>query len=223
MIYITGDTHGEYNDTVRRFAENGVAKGDTVIVCGDFGFVGRIGGKHQYYLKQLAKEEYTILFVDGNHENFDMLETYPVVELFGGKAHKIADNIYHLMRGQIFDIEGKRYFVFGGAYSIDKKMRIEGKSWWPQELPVKEDYDEAAANLKKAGYKVDHVLTHTIPDSMIYRIGKLPDPHDAELTGYFEWLSRELDFRSWFAGHWHINRSFDDKFHILYDKMIALE
>ena len=76
MIFITGDTHGEYNDTVRRFAENGVGKGDTVIVCGDFGFVGRIGGKHQYYLKELAKEEFTILFVDGNHENFDVLETF---------------------------------------------------------------------------------------------------------------------------------------------------
>ena len=222
MIFVTGDTHGEYNDTMRRFAENGVGKGDTVIVCGDFGFVGRIGGKHQYYLKQLAKEEFTILFVDGNHENFDVLETYPVVDYCGGKAHKVADNIYHLMRGQIFDIEGESYFTFGGAYSIDKYMRKEGRSWWKQELPTKEDYDEAAKNLEKAGYKVDIVLTHTIPDSMIYRIGKNTDVHDAELTGYFEWLYRNLEFKKWFAGHWHVNRCFDDKMYILYDEMYKL-
>ncbi|WP_295152610.1 metallophosphoesterase [uncultured Ruminococcus sp.] len=222
MIYITGDTHGHYNDTMQRFAMAGVTDGDTVIVCGDFGFVWSCGSEHEFNLKQLAKEKFTILFVDGNHENFELLEKYPVVDHCGGKAHKVADNIYHLMRGQVFEIEGKKYFTFGGAYSIDKYMRTPGYSWWEGEKPTSEEYDEAAANLEKAEYKVDYVLTHTIPESMIYRIGKTPDIHDAELTGYFEWLYRKLDFGKWFAGHWHINWSYDEKFHILFDKMITL-
>ena len=223
MIYITGDTHGYYNDMMRRFAQVGVSEGDTVIICGDFGFVWSCGSEHEFNLKQLAKEKNTILFVDGNHENFDLLETYPVVEYCGGKAHKIAENIYHLMRGQVFEIAGKKCFTFGGAYSIDKYMRTEGYSWWKQEIPTSEEYDEAAKNLEKAGYKVDYVITHTIPESMIYRIGKTPDSHDAELTGYLEWLYRKLDHKMWFAGHWHMNLSYEDRFHILYEKMYKLK
>ncbi|MBQ8967806.1 metallophosphoesterase [Ruminococcus sp.] len=223
MTYITGDTHGDFSDTIQRFYSAGVKEGDTVIICGDFGFVWSIGSEHELDLKELAKEKYTILFVDGNHENFELLETYPVVDYCGGKAHKIADNIYHLMRGQIFEINGKTFFTFGGAYSIDKYMRTPGYSWWEQERPSPADYDEAAKNLEKAGYKVDYVLTHTIPESMIYRLNKTPDIHDAELTGYFEWLYNKMEFEQWFAGHWHMNWSFEDRFHILYSKMFRLE
>lgn len=223
MTYVTGDTHGFYDDTLDRFAAAGVKEGDTVIICGDFGFVWSVGSESEINLKKLAKEKFTILFVDGNHENFDMLERYPVVDYCGGKAHKVADNIYHLMRGQVFEIDGDKYFTFGGAYSIDRYMRTEGYSWWPQEKPSPEEYKEAGDNLEKVGYKVDYVLTHTIPESMIYRINKTPDTHDAELTGYFEWLYGKLDFKQWFAGHWHINWSFEDKFHILFDKVVRLK
>lgn len=219
MIYVTGDTHGFLNKTLDRFAAAGVKEGDTVIICGDFGFVMSKESEYMIELDRLAKEKYTILFIDGNHENFDMLEEYPIVEYCGGKAHKIADNIYHLMRGQIFEIAGKRWFTFGGAYSIDKIMRTEGYSWWKQEIPVKDDYDEARRNLEMANYQVDYVATHTVPDSIIHRMGKVPEVHDKELTGYFEWLYRELDFKKWFAGHWHINREFEDKLEILFDKV----
>ena len=222
MIYVTGDTHGFLNETLNRFAAAGVKEGDTVIVCGDFGFVMAKSPEYMIRLKKIAQEKYIILFIDGNHENFDMLEEYPIVEYCGGKTHKIADNIYHLMRGQIFEIEGERWFTFGGAYSVDKAMRTEGYSWWKQELPTKEDYDEARKNLEKAGYKVDYVLTHTVPDSIIHRLGKIPDMHDKELTGYLEWLYRELDFKMWFAGHWHMNRRFD-KFCILHDSVLKVK
>ena len=223
MIYVTGDTHGDFADTMHRFYTTGVKEGDTVMICGDFGFVWRIGSENEAHLKELTKEKYTMLFIDGNHENFDLLETYPVVDYCGGKAHKIADNIYHLMRGQVFEISGKKFFTFGGAYSIDKYMRTAGYSWWEQERPPPADYDEASKNLEKAGYKVDYVLTHTIPESMIYRLNKTPDIHDAELTGYFEWLYNKLEFEKWFAGHWHVNYSFEDRFHILYSKMVKLD
>ena len=223
MTYITGDTHGYYNETMERFLSAGVTEGDTVMICGDFGFVWSCGSEHEFNLKQLAKEKFTILFVDGNHENFDLLETYPVVDYCGGKAHKIADNIYHLMRGHVFVIDGKSFFTFGGAYSIDKYMRTPGYSWWEQEIPTPDDYDTANENLERVNYKVDYVLTHTIPEQMIYRINKQKDMHDAELTGYLDWLYEKLDFKAWYAGHWHMDWSFEDKFHILYGKMVKLD
>lgn len=222
MIYITGDTHGSFRDFSERIHSKNVKKGDIVIVCGDFGFLWG-DQMHNYYLQMLRFEPYTILFVDGNHENFDMLNEYPVTEWNGGKVHKIHENIYHLMRGQVFDIENKKFFTFGGAYSIDKAMRRPNISWWKEELPTNEDYDTAKANLEKCGYKVDYVITHTIPQSAIHRLSKIPDPNDAELTGYFEWLYNNLEFTKWYAGHFHTNILINDNLQILYGLIQELQ
>lgn len=56
-------------------------------------------------------------FVDGNHENFDRLYEYPVEEWHGCKVHKIRSLVIHMMRGQVFEIEGQNIFTFGGPSS----------------------------------------------------------------------------------------------------------
>ena len=222
MIYITGDTHGDYDGFMYRLRQLPIEKEDTVIVCGDFGFVWNTP-VHRYSLAKLTAKPFTIVFVDGNHEDFDLLYTYPVVEWNSGKAHKIADNVYHLMRGQRFEIEGKSFFTMGGAYSVDKAMRVEGRSWWKQELPTNEEYKTAETTLNACNYKVDYVLSHTVPHSVIRYIGEIPDNHDSELTGYFEWLYDELDFNTWFAGHFHINQLVRDNVQILFDEVIRID
>lgn len=223
MIYVTGDAHGEYYDFMNRICGAGVKKDDTVIVCGDFGFVWN-DGYHRYFLQLLKSEPFKFLFVDGNHEDFDLLYTYPVEQWNGGNIHKIADNIYHLMRGQVFEIEGMKFFTMGGAYSIDKAMRREGISWWSAELPVDEEYKTAGENLEKCNYSVDYVITHTIPQSAIHRLGRVPAVNDNELTGYFEWLySEKLKFKKWFAGHWHKNILINDNLQILLDEVQKIE
>ena len=220
MIYITGDTHADYYDTLGRISKNNISGDDTLIVAGDFGFTWG-GAEHEAALEALERLGTTIAFIDGNHENFDKLYEYPVVDFCGGRAHKVRENIFHLMRGEVFEIGGHSFFCFGGAYSVDKAYRQPHISWWPQEQPSKEDYDHARETLERIGYKVDYVLTHTIPDSFIHRLGIVPDMHDAELTGYLEWLYRELDFKKWFAGHFHVNKDFGDM-HILYEDVVKL-
>jgi len=222
MIYITGDTHGDYNDFMNRIRQHKISKGDIVIVCGDFGFVWDIP-ENRWVLTKLTAEPFTIAFVDGNHEDFNLLYTYPVIDWNGGKVHKIADNIYHLMRGQRFIIEGKSFFTMGGAYSTDKARRTEGKSWWKQELPDNNEYKIAEETLKSCGYQADYVLTHTVPQSVIHYLGFVPDMHDAELTGYFEWLYGELKFKKWFAGHFHVNQLVKDNVQVLFDDMLLIE
>lgn len=222
MIYITGDTHGDYDDFSVRIEKCGIGEGDTVIVCGDFGFVWGTP-QHNRYLEKLTAYPFNIVFVDGNHENFDMLEEYEETEWNGGKVHKVAVNIYHLMRGQYFEIEGKTFYSFGGAYSIDKSMRSPGRSWWPQELPDNEEYNTGMKNLEKHGYKVDYVLTHTIPQTAVYYLGIVPDYHDSELTGHFDYLYMDkLEFKKWFAGHFHVNRLIRGNLQILYDDVISV-
>ena len=222
MIYITGDTHGDYNDFMNRIRQHKISKGDIVIVCGDFGFVWDIP-ENRWSLTKLTAEPFTIVFVDGNHEDFNLLYTYPVIDWNGGKVHKIADNIYHLMRGQRFIIEGKSFFTMGGAYSTDKARRTEGKSWWKQELPDNNEYKIAEETLKSCNYEIDYVLTHTVPQSVMHYLGFVPDMHDAELTGYFEWLYGELKFKKWFAGHFHVNQLVKDNVQVLFDDILPIE
>ncbi len=224
MIYITGDTHGELDPFLNRLAKYDLTPNDTVIVCGDFGFVWG-DPYHNAMLKELSKQNYTICFVDGNHENFEFLNLHTVEENWhGGRIHRVEQNVIHLMRGQIYDLEGKSFFTFGGAYSRDKYMRRRHISWWEDELPNNTDYKTASTNLNRVGYSVDYVLTHQIPSCIIYAINHTPDPHDIELTGFFDWLYRNgLTFKKWFAGHWHINETLDNgRMNILLNDVVII-
>ena len=122
MIYITGDTHADFSRfNTKNFPEQKkMTKDDIVIVLGDFGGIWYDCSKERYWLDWLNDKSFTLVFVDGNHENFDRLyNEFPIIDFHSGKAHKIRDNIYHLMRGHIFDFEGKKFFAMGGASSHD--------------------------------------------------------------------------------------------------------
>ena len=90
-------------------------KGDTLIVCGDFGFVWDGSPKEKKLLDYLGSRKYTVAFVDGTHENYDLLKKYRMTVWNGGRVHRISGNLFHLMRGQIYTIEGLRIFTFGGG------------------------------------------------------------------------------------------------------------
>ena len=127
MIYVTGDTHGQIDFyKLRVFAEEhpGLTKDDYVIIAGDFGGVWNSRTLDED-LAPYEELSFTVLFVDGNHENFDLLATFPKEVWKGGLVHRIRTNIIHLMRGQVYEIEGKTFFTLGGATSIDKYMRTE--------------------------------------------------------------------------------------------------
>lgn len=119
------------------------------------------------------------------------------------------------MRGQIYEFDGKKIFTFGGAYSRDRYMRKENYSYWREELPNDSEYKEASENLKNHNFEVDYIITHTAPREIIKRMGKNPDPHDDELTGYLEWIMYSVKFKKWFFGHWHDERTIGDKFRAL--------
>ena len=213
MIYVTGDTHGEWNRLMgKNFSF--LTKEDILIICGDFGYVWA-SEKHDDFeirieahrLDQLAQLPFLILFVDGNHENFDRLEAFEEVELFGDKVHKIRDNIYHLQRGAVYEIEGKRFFCFGGAASVDKAMRIPGRSWWARELPDAQDYARAEENLKKNHYCVDYIITHTAPTEIIEQLGCSPlGAKDMYLVSVFSNVMHHCSFKEWFFGHFHTDK-----------------
>lgn len=166
MVYLTGDTHGD----IQRFKQGKLrwlGKKDTVVVLGDFGFVWDGSAAERKRLDWLRKRPYTILFLDGSHENYDLLAQYPETELFGGRVQSLGGNVYHVCRGSVLELEGKTYLCFGGAESQDKDDREPGVNWWKQEMPSDEEYDTCRRNLEKVDYKVDYVLTHDAPSRFL--------------------------------------------------------
>ena len=191
-------------------------------------------------------------FVDGNHENFDRLYggEFEVVDFHGGKAHKIAENIYHLIRGYVFELCGKKFFAFGGAGSHDiadgildksdytspkdfqktykawqragKQFRINHESWWSQELPDKEDLSRGRKNLAEHGNRVDFVISHCLPQALTHFLpGSGGDTN--VLTDYFDDLMENgLQFGAWYCGHYHMDRWLTDQFCILYHNIIMI-
>ena len=207
MVYVTGDMHGDptrlSDPALRR-----LRKGDTLLVCGDFGFVWDGSPAEEKRLKKLARRKYTIAFLDGRHENFDRLNAYPTEVWNGAPAGHINDRLYHLRRGEIYTIEDATYFVFGGGESDDKEFRVPGESWWAAEAPTPEEMERAWANLAARDNRVDYILTHK------YETGRgTQTPRLKELA---EYIDGNVDFKMWYAGHWHIDAKLGERHALIY-------
>ncbi|MGI6110432.1 MAG: metallophosphoesterase family protein, partial [Eubacteriaceae bacterium] len=120
MIYITGDCHGNYSRFARENfpQQDSMTKDDFMIVCGDFG-LWEDSPRENKVMDALQDLPFTILWVDGNHENYDLIRTFPVQKWHGGNVQFIRPNVIHLMRGQVFEIDGYSFFTFGGANCHD--------------------------------------------------------------------------------------------------------
>jgi len=225
MIYVTGDTHIPIDIHKLRMSnfpeQKEMTKEDCVIVCGDFGGVWDNSKEELYWRKWLDEKPFTTLFVDGNHESSFLLNAYPVTIWNGGNIHKISDSIFHLMRGQIFDIDGIRFFTMGGASSHDKQYRKENVSWWADELPSNEEYDTALKALDGAGWKVDVILTHCAPDSISDKLAYWYE-HD-KLTNFLETVKQDCQYQKWFFGHYHIDIDVDEKHFAMYNRIIKTD
>ena len=107
-IYITGDTHGGFQRFGSKYfpQQKNMGREDYMIVAGDFGGLWDGSPKDQYWLDWLEEKPFTTLFVDGNHENFDLLNTLPERQWNGGRVHVVREHVLHLMRGQVFTFGG---------------------------------------------------------------------------------------------------------------------
>lgn len=250
MLWVTGDLHGgnsAYHISSARFKPT-QKRGDICFCCGDLGGVWfhdyhtNMSNKRNedYFLEQKLRQRVLWLAVDGNHENFARLfgGEFSVVELFGGKAYKIRDHVYYLKRGEVFEIEGKRFLAFGGANSHDRfgakvrsfawgrdhdyiPPRKEGIDWWAEEIPSKEDFDNACRNLDRVGWQVDQVITHTCPKSQrkhFLQSSRVSDPVEDML----EEIYQRLDFKEWHFGHFHIEKK-EGKFHCHWEKVKGIQ
>ena len=194
MIYITGDTHIPINLeklTDEKFPEQEqFTKSDYIIITGDFGGIWDGSDEEKFWIRWLNERNFTTLFVDGNHENFE--------------------------------IDGIKIFTMGGATSIDKIYRVEGKSWWAEEMPSESEYQNAIENLTKHDYKVDYIITHCCPDSIQNKINPYYS-HD-KLTNFLEaFVKEKCNYKHWFFVHYHEDLEIDSKHTCLYHRIIKIK
>lgn len=221
---------------------------NVVIITGDFGLVWQREESKQekWWLDWLEDKPFTTVFVDGNHENHQRLSTYPIKKWNSGKVHEIRPHVLHLMRGEVFTIEDNKFFAFGGASShdisdgildctdadwrekaraLDKQgkymYRIKGLSWWEQELPNEDEMQNGIENLKKNDNRVDFIITHSPPASVIALLGQGLYEQDI-LTQYLENIRMNTEYKKHFMGHMHLNKAINDKDIILYEQIVRI-
>jgi predicted MPP superfamily phosphohydrolase len=231
MILLSGDTHGSIDfrklgngDIISRFGR----LPEVVIVLGDFGcpWSNDPQNKEDLYLaKWYFQKPYIVLVIPGNHENYGRIMQMPEDSVFGAKCRKYTDNIFIIDKNEILTIEGKTFYCFGGAMSVDKAQRVPYISWWPEEdANTKDQYDMKTRISYVKG--VDYVLTHTCPDRVANNMFTMFSNHyyDACPTRkILDFLDENIQFKHWYFGHWHEDREFQERYTCLYKNLIEVK
>jgi len=225
-IFVTGDIHQEASRRLssRHFYSKNLTKNDVVIVAGDFGLVwshpgGRFYKKETYELNWLNNATFTTLFIDGNHENFDLLNKLPTANLYGADVGVVNESVYHLRRGRTYNINGKSVLTIGGAQSVDMESRVSGIDYWKEELLSTKEQNDILDCVDDKLF--DFVITHTAPRSVIKSAISLPVTEKVtdNTTKFLDEVCNRISFRNWFCGHFHEN-VICGEFIFLYDYIV---
>ncbi len=223
MIFVTGDTHIPIDikklNSKKFPIQKNLTRSDIVIVLGDFGLLWKEDKEYLYWKRWLEKKKFTIAWLDGNHENFDWIDRLSVSAWNGGRVHRCGENILHLMRGEVYTIEEKRFFVCGGATSTDQEFRKPYVSWWPMENVTNKEIEHALDNLDRNG-PVDFVLTHTCPEAVaaqMFQSGPLWDG----TAKFLDAVAERLPDVPWYFGHWHEDKDWG-RYHVLYNRVLRI-
>ena len=131
----------------------------------------------------------------------------------------------HLMRGEVFDIDGLTVLAMGGATSNDRQYRKEGRSWWPEEMPSEEEMWQCCTSLDRVGWKVDYVVTHEAPADLAEKLCREREREylDDQLQRFLAELDGQLGYHAWFFGHYHGDEWRDDRHRLIYRDVVPIE
>ena len=227
MVYITGDTHRNFNRVITFCDKFNTSKEDVLIILGDVGinFWGEEEDKE--VKKKLSQLPISFFCIHGNHEmRPESIATYKETERYGGTVYWEPEfpNLLFAKDSEIYVLGGKRSIAIGGAYSVDKDVRImSGYGWWPDEQPSAEIMKRVTKRLDSENWSVDFVLSHTCPynrmgDVLPYRYPGV----DSTTEKWLETIEERLTYIKWYCGHFHKNvRTGSMQF--LYEDIIMLD
>lgn len=228
MIYYTGDTHGNFLKIENALRNGWIEKGDTVVILGDVG-INYYGNPRDKKTKHRVSElGVTIFGIHGNHEmRPETIPPYKLKEWNGGAVYfeeKYPDILF-AVDGEIYDLDGRKTLVIGGAYSVDKHYRIKrGWNWFADEQPSEETKKFVEKTLQSVDYKIDQILSHTCPSKYTPTEKFLPQVDQTTVDSSTEiWLDSiedRTEYKRWLCGHWHIDKSID-KMRFVMDDIIV--
>ena len=194
MIFLLSDLHGRLDFAGWQEYQTRTAEDDALILLGDIRLAEPEVADNAQFTEEVLSSKKSVWIVDGNHENFDYINSAPEEDWNGGRVHRLSEKVLHLQRGYVYTIAGKTFFVFGGtAPSI-----------------TEEELRRGYENLRKHDFRVDIILTH---DYYKRREPEQIKPFE-ELLDY---IDEKVEFRQWYCGHHHINKALDDKHTVVYD------
>ena len=220
MIYVTGDKHGDFRSVFSFCQKYNTSQKDILIILGDAG-INYYLDKNDYELKdELKSLPITLFCIHGNHEERpENIKSY--------KTKKFHDGIVYFAKdAEIYNFNGKRTLVIGGAYSVDKDYRLlMGYNWFQSEQPSQETKEKIKNIIENKNNKIDIILSHTCPykylpyEAFLSFIDQSNVDKSTEL--FLNYLEENTNYKKWYLGHYHINKRID-KIVFLFDDFMSL-
>lgn len=155
-LAVAGDWHGNGSHAAMAIYRAHDLGADAMVQVGDFGYWTE--GRRDHYLdvvEQAIKETgMWFAWLPGNHEAWPDLP-----EKGRGKHPSLIRNTVFLPIGYRWEWWGKKFMAVGGAFSIDRFMRKEGKSVWKEEELTDEDVNWCCHQ----PHGVDVIFAHDCP------------------------------------------------------------
>ena len=179
-IFITGDTHREFQRIWEFAEETPVAwsKEDVLIILGDAGINYYLDDDDRSLKYELSMLPFTLLCIKGNHElHADQIDSYQEIPWHGGTVYCEDEypNLLFAKDGEIYDLNGKKAIVIGGAYSVDKYVRLRlGSACKP--------------------YEPTWAFIPGLNQALV----------DDSTEKWLTTIEQRLDYEQWFCGHYHV-------------------
>lgn len=218
MIYYTGDKHGQ-TDEIRHFAyKYNLTRDDTIVILGDAGYNFAGQASNDSAKKSIiAKMDCMIFCIHGNHEmRPHHIPSYKTKLWNGGSVYYEEEypNLLFAIDGEIYDLDGYKTIVIGGAYSIDKFWRLLNfVPWFSDEQPDDTIKAKVVSILESMDWTIDQVLTHTCP--IKYEPVEVFNPEvdqarvDKTTEKWLDMIESKLDYKCWKCGHFHTDKVID--------------
>lgn len=217
MIYITGDTHGDFTSILEFCYKYKTTREDTLIILGDAGINYYLDDRDYILKNSLLQIPITLFCIHGNHEERpENISAYKTKRYKGGDVYYEEDypNILFAKDGEIYNFDGKQTHVIGGAYSVDKYYRLQmGYKWYESEQPTDEIKKIVIDKLKENNNKVDIILSHTCPYKyMPYEVflsGIDQSTVDNSTEKFLDTIEDNTKYKRWYCGHYHTEKIVD--------------
>jgi len=230
MVIVTGDTHRDFRRVGALCDKLNTTAADTLIILGDTGINYYSGSRDLAFKRELSMYlPISIFAIHGNHERRpESVGTYQEAHWNGGivYAEPQFPNLLFAKDGEIYDIAGQRCIAIGGAYSVDKPIRLtEGWHWFADEQPSPEIKARVEQRLAAEGWKVDIVLSHTCPlkyeprETFLQGVDQGGVDKSTEI--WLDSIEERLSYKKWLCGHFHTSKVID-RIRFLFEDFIEL-